>query len=197
MPNLSQGPVLLGARWVVGNVDGRHVLYENGEVVFENDRLMFVGHGYSGKVARQINYGNALIGPGFIGLNALSDLDPTILSFDNQPGWAKGSVWPESYMKTGPQEMYTPKELAVQKRYAFSRLIHNGITTALPIASLFEREWGETWDEFETAAKTAVELGLTGVLISCLKSYSETTSVNTLRANSFLFLLGRSFQLGN
>jgi cytosine/adenosine deaminase-related metal-dependent hydrolase len=56
--------------------------------------------------------------------------------------------------------MYSPEELAFQKRYAFAQLLLNGITTALPIASLFYREWGETTAEFSAAATAARELGL-------------------------------------
>ena len=56
--------------------------------------------------------------------------------------------------------MYSREELAFQKRYAFATLIRNGITTALPIASLFYRAWGETLDEFAAAADAAAELGL-------------------------------------
>jgi cytosine/adenosine deaminase-related metal-dependent hydrolase len=154
------GPVLMTARWVVGHEGGRHVLYEDGEVVFADGRIAFVGHGFPGEVARRVECGHALIGPGFIDLDALSDLDTTVLGFDNQPAWRKGRVWPEDYMAAGPREMYTPEELAWQKRYAFTRLIRNGVTTALPIASLFYREWGETRDEFEAAAQVAEELGL-------------------------------------
>lgn len=156
----ANGPIVMTARWVVGHKSGRHVLYENGEVVFEHDRVTFVGHGYAGEAARRIDCGNALIGPGFVDLDALSDLDTTVLGFDNQPAWRKGRVWPETYMQAGPVEMYSPEELAAQKRYAFTRLIRNGITTALPIASLFYREWGETRDEFASAADAAEELGL-------------------------------------
>jgi cytosine/adenosine deaminase-related metal-dependent hydrolase len=129
-------------------------------VVFDRDRIVFVGHGYGGEVAHRVDCGEALIGPGFIDLDALSDLDTTILAFDNQPAWRKGRVWPKSYMERGPYEMYTPEELAFQKRYAFAQLIRNGITTALPIASLFYRAWGETTAEFESAAESAAELGL-------------------------------------
>ena len=154
------GPVLMTAAWVVGHENGSHVLLPRGEVVFENGAIVFVGHGYKGEVAQRIDCGDALIGPGFIDLDALSDLDTTVLGFDNQPAWKKGRVWPETYMKAGPREMYSPEDLRWQKRYAFTRLIRNGITTALPIASLFYREWGETWDEFEGAAETARELGL-------------------------------------
>lgn len=156
----ADGPVLLTARWVVGNDGGQHRLLRNGEVVFDRDRITFVGFGYAGPVRRRIDYGNALIGPGFVDLDALSDLDTTILGFDNQPAWKKGRVWPESYLRTGPFEMYSPEELAFQKHYAFSLLLRNGITTALPIASLFYREWGETWDEFAAAADAAEQLGL-------------------------------------
>jgi cytosine/adenosine deaminase-related metal-dependent hydrolase len=158
------GPVLLTARWVVGHENGRHRLLERGEIVFERDRIVFVGFNYTGAVARRIDYGNALIGPGFVDLDALSDLDTTILGFDNQPAWRKGRVWPESYLRSGPYEMYSPDELAFQKRHAFAQLIRNGITTALPIASLFYREWGETWDEFAAAADAAEALGLRAYL---------------------------------
>lgn len=154
------GPVLMTARWVVGHAEGTHILLEDGEVVWEGDRIVFVGHGYPGEVAQRVDCGNALIGPGFIDLDALSDLDTTVLAFDNQPAWRKGRVWPETYMRAGPCEMYSAEELAWQKRYAFARLIRNGITTALPIASLFYRAWGETWDEFAAAADAAEELGL-------------------------------------
>jgi len=155
-----KGAVLLTADWVVGHEDGAHVLLPKGEVVFEDGAITFVGHGFKGEVARRIDCGPALIGPGFIDLDALSDLDTTVLGFDNQPAWKKGRVWPESYMAAGPREMYSPEDLRWQKRYAFTRLIRNGITTALPIASLFYREWGETWDEFAGAAEAAEELGL-------------------------------------
>lgn len=152
-------PILLTARWVIGHRDGRHVIYENGVVVMAGDRLIHVGRGFDGEVAERIDYGQAVISPGFIDLDALSDLDTTILGYDNGPAWEKGRVWPESYVARGPYEMYSPEELAFQKRHAFAHLIRNGITTALPIASLFYREWGETVAEFDAAAAAAADLG--------------------------------------
>ncbi|NIX78318.1 amidohydrolase family protein [Microvirga terricola] len=154
------GPVLMSSRWVIGHLDGRHRIFEDGEVVFDRDRILFVGHRYPGEVAHRISYGDAIISPGFIDLDALSDLDTTILAFDNQPSWRKGRIWPKTYMDRGPYEMYTPEELVFQKRYAFAQLIRNGITTALPIASLFYREWGETEHEFDGAAEIAESFGL-------------------------------------
>lgn len=157
---MMRGRTLLTARWVVGHRDGRHCVYRNGEVVIQADRVVFVGHGFDGTVEKRIDYGNALIGPGLIDLDALADLDTTVLGYDNQPAWKKGRIWPQTYIDSGPFEMYSDEELAFQKRYAFSRLIRGGITTALPIASLFYREWGETVAEFEAAVEAARDLGL-------------------------------------
>ncbi|MFD1793928.1 amidohydrolase family protein [Ochrobactrum teleogrylli] len=154
------GRTLITACWVVGHKDGGHTLLRNGEVVFEHGEIVFVGHGFTGELARRIDFGNALISPGLIDLDALSDLDTTILGIDNHPGWAKGRVWPRSYIEAGPYEMYSQDELAFQKRFAFGQLLLNGITTAAPIASLFYREWGETVAEFDAAAEAAGELGL-------------------------------------
>ncbi|MDX0445294.1 amidohydrolase family protein [Sinorhizobium medicae] len=155
-----EGRTLITASWVVGHKDGRHRLLRNGEVVFENGEILFVGYRFPGETARRIDFGDALISPGLIDLDALSDLDTTILGIDNHPGWAKGRVWPRSYVEAGPYEMYTQEELAFQKRFAFAQLLLNGITTAAPIASLFYREWGETVAEFDAAAEAAGELGL-------------------------------------
>lgn len=160
VPPRPAGRVLMTASWAVGHENGRHVLLERGEVVFENGEIVFVGHNFPGEVARRVDCGHALLGPGFVDLDALADLDTTILAFDNQPAWRKGRVWPRSYLEAGPREMYSREQLAFQKRHAFATLIRNGITTALPISSLFYRAWGETPDEFANAAEAAAALGL-------------------------------------
>ncbi|WP_054008851.1 amidohydrolase family protein [Cypionkella psychrotolerans] len=154
------GRTALSADWVLGHAGGGHCLIPNGEVVFEAGRILHVGQRFEGETARRIPLGRALVSPGLIDLDALSDLDTTILAIDHNPGWAKGRVWPRSYIERGPYEMYSPEELAFQKRYAFAQLLLNGITTAAPIASLFYREWAETTAEFTAAAEAAGELGL-------------------------------------
>ncbi|QPM91322.1 chlorohydrolase family protein [Pseudooceanicola algae] len=174
---------LLTARWVIGHREGRHVVHENGVVVIQGDAILHVGGDFEGDVDRRIDYGQAVISPGFIDLDALSDLDTTILGYDNGPAWKKGRVWPESYIARGPYEMYAPDELAFQKRHAFAQLIRNGITTALPIASLFYREWGETIAEFDAAAAAAEDLGLRVYLGPAYRSGGQVTDeAGTIRA---------------
>lgn len=156
----AKGRTALSARWIVAHQDGQHRLLRDGEIVIEDGAVLHVGRRFDGEVARRVDFGEALISPGFIDLDALSDLDTTLLGVDNQPAWAKGRVWPRSYVARGPYEMYSPEELAFQKKFAFAQLLMNGITTALPIASLFYREWGETRAEFDAAAQAAIDLGL-------------------------------------
>ena len=43
-----EGRTLLTASWVVGHKDGGHTLLRNGEVVFENGEILFVGHRFQG-----------------------------------------------------------------------------------------------------------------------------------------------------
>ena len=154
------GRTALKARWIVACDDRGHRLLRDGEIVIEGADILYVGPAFPGEVARRIDLGEMLVSPGFVDLDALSDLDTTLLSVDYGPGWATGRVWPQSYVDRGPYEMYDPGELVFQKRFAFAQLLRNGITTALPIASLFYRAWAETVAEFEAAADIAGEMGL-------------------------------------
>ena len=151
---------LISARWVIGSDGISHHLLENGEVVYEGNRIVFSGHGYSDPVDEIIDAGNAVVGPGFIDLDALFDLDSTVLGFDNHPGWQKGRVWASDYVAKGPRDVYTEDEEAFQHEYAMAQLLLNGITTALPIRSILYREWAETYEENARAVETAGRLGI-------------------------------------
>jgi len=151
-------------RFVVGFDGTDHCLIENGEVVYEGNTILHVGPGYEGPVAQRIDAGNAVIGPGFIDLDALADLDTTVLCIDSTPHWAKGRIWPRAYLEAGPRETYSAEEETFKMRYAFAQLIRNGITTAAPITSLLYREWAETYEEFAAVAEVAGALGIRAYL---------------------------------
>jgi cytosine/adenosine deaminase-related metal-dependent hydrolase len=155
------------ARHVIGYDGAGHRSLRDAEVVYRGDSIIFVGRGYGGPVDQEIDGGNAILGPGFIDLNALSDLDTTVLAFDNQPDWTKGRVWPADYLASGPVEMYSTEEQTFKMKYAFVQLIRNGITTALPITSMFYREWAETYEEFARSADSAAEVGIRAYLGPC------------------------------
>lgn len=150
----------ISGQWVVGSDGSRHSLMEDACVVFSGNRIEFVGRNYAGEVDREIDAGQALIAPGFVDLDALFDLDTTVLGFDNQPGWQKGRIWADDYVASGPTEAYSLEEEAFQHRYAMAQLLLGGITTALPIRSLLYREWAETYAEHAQAATDAAQLGI-------------------------------------
>ncbi|MBU3737505.1 MAG: amidohydrolase family protein [Rhodoferax sp.] len=161
---------LLTAEWVLG-FDGRgHVLWRNGEVVFSGKHIEFVGRGFSGTVDCRRDFGRALISPGLIDLDALGDLDSGVLTVDNGNRLDMGRLWSEDYLRQGPIEAYTPQEEQFKYRHAFTQLIRNGITTALPITSMYYRAWAERYDEFEGVARTAGTLGLRVYLSPCYMS---------------------------
>lgn len=160
----------LTADWVVGFDKGDHALIPRGEVVFSGQTIEFVGRDFPGKVDRRIDYGRAMIGPGFIDLDALGDLDTEVLTLDNGPWRNLGRIWTEDALQRGPKEAYTPEEELFKYRYAFTQLIRGGITTALPITSMLYRAWAESYDEMAGVAAIADEIGIRAYLGPCYMS---------------------------
>ena len=58
------------ARYVIGHNGREHQILENGEVVFENDTIIFTGFNYPEKTDASVDVGNAVVGPGFVDLDA-------------------------------------------------------------------------------------------------------------------------------
>ncbi len=152
--------IKVSARFIIGFQDQDHVVYENGELVYENDQVIFIGHNYPGACDQHIQAGNAIVSPGFVDLNALADIDTTVMNYDQPTHLGSGMGWAESYLKAGPRETASPEEETFKYRYALTQLVFNGITTALPVTSLIYKKWAETKSEFERVAQIATELGL-------------------------------------
>jgi len=147
----------ISAEFVIGFQKEDHVIYKDGEVVFENDQILFVGHEYPELVDRMIDAGHAIVGPGFIDLDALVDIDHGILDVAVPKN-------PDDRFQVNQQfrsvDAFDRKFWQVKQRLSIAQLIMNGITTAMPIAGDFFRGWAETYDEFVDFADIAAELGL-------------------------------------
>ena len=142
---LPAGPVHLRARWVLGHADGRHQLLPRRRGGVRPRPIVFVGRDFPGEVAERHDLGNAILTPGLIDLDALSDLDTTILAYDNHPAWKTGRVWPQSYMERGPYEMYSdgrarlPETLCVPG--AAAQRHHHGTADRVTILSCLGRDF--------------------------------------------------------
>ncbi len=150
----------LKGRYVIGFDGNDHVILENAEVVYENDTIIYVGKNYPNEVGEVIDTGNAIISPGFIDLNALGDIDHDILHLEAATSRTKNLLWSKRYVEEGYHEVMDEEEEAFKSLYAYSQLILHGITTAMPITSVFYKKWAETYEELAAAANHAGKLGL-------------------------------------
>jgi cytosine/adenosine deaminase-related metal-dependent hydrolase len=166
------------ARFVIGYLAGDHVVYRDAEVVYDADRIVFVGHDYPGQVDRTVEAGDAIVSPGFIDLNALADIDHGILDTWPAPELMTSHVWSEDYFLNRRHEVFTPEDERFQRRYALVQLLLNGTTTAMPIAAETYREWCETEEQLADVVDIAGQLGLRMYL-----GPSYRSGINIMRAD--------------
>ncbi len=147
-------------KYVIGFKDKDHVIYEDGEIVFEGNEIIYVGHHYKGEVDDTYEAGNAVISPGFIDLDALGDIDHALIDSEIPIDKKHHFSWSEDYFQEDRKEWMSVEEEAFKSLYAYSQLIMNGITTAMPITSVNYKKCGETYEEIVAAAHHAGQLGL-------------------------------------
>jgi cytosine/adenosine deaminase-related metal-dependent hydrolase len=150
----------LTARFVIGYDGGDHVVYRDGELVYEADRVLHVGHGFAGSVDRTIDFGDAIVSPGFIDLDALADIDHGVIDTFQSPELSKGLQWSEDYFLHRRHDVFSREDEAFQRRYALAQLLLNGITTAMPIGAETHKGWAETFEQWADVAEAAGDLGI-------------------------------------
>jgi 8-oxoguanine deaminase len=151
---------LVKAAFVIAYENGDHVVIRNGEVAYKGASIVFVGKGFPGTPDKVIDAGDAILGPGFIDLDALADIDHALIDSWHGPDTATGLEWSEDYFLNRRRDFFTPEERDFRHEFAFTQLIRNGITTAMPIGGEMHNEWCETYDEWTAAAGIAARLGL-------------------------------------
>ena len=149
----------ISGRFVIGYDGADHVVYRDGEVVYEHDRVVFVGHRFEGRVDAEIAAGDAIVSPGLIDLDALADIDHAIIDTWQPPELARGLTWSEEYFRNRRHDVFGREDEAFQRRYALAQLLLNGITTAMPIAAETHKGWAETYEQFSDVVDAAGELG--------------------------------------
>lgn len=154
----------ISARHVLGFNGTEHTLIEDGEVVFDGDSIVFVGRGYEGPVDEEHEYGESLVMPGLIDLDALADIDHLILDSWPAAGIAPGHLWSDDYFARRRRDVFTRSERATVREFALAQLALHGITTYMPIASEIHSSWAEGFDELADMAETSRRIGLRGYL---------------------------------
>ncbi|WP_415855059.1 chlorohydrolase family protein [Sinomonas sp. G460-2] len=152
------------AEFVLGHRDGRHILFRDGDVVYEGDRIVYVGQGYSGPVDEWFRLGRSLITPGLIDLDALADIDHLLIDSWSSPERSAGLQWSEDYFDTRRADVFSPEQRQLVRKYALVQLALHGITTYMPIAAETHSAWAESFDELVGMSESSASIGLRSYL---------------------------------
>ena len=188
-------PIKATARYVLGHNNGQHVLLEDACVVYSGDTIEYVGHNYTGPVDEELNLGDALLMPGLIDLDALTDIDHLILDSWAGPEQAKGHQWSEDYFRNARADVFTAEERQQIREYALIQLVLHGITTYMPIASEVHSEWAESFEELVGMAESSRRLGLRGYLGPAYRSGVNVVLKNGQRSVMFDVDRGRELDV--
>lgn len=166
------------ADYVLAHVGGHHTMLRQGQVVYEDDRIIYVGQSYDGPLDESYEMGASLITPGLIDLDALADIDHLILDSWVSDERSAGLQWSEEYFETGRRDVFTAEERQLIREYALVQLALHGITTYMPIGAETHSAWAEGYDEMVGMGETSRRIGLRGYLGPAYRS-----GVNIVRSN--------------
>lgn len=159
------GTSSVSARYLLAHEAGQHVLIEHGTVVHDGGVVTYAGPSADAPSCdAHTDLGDALIMPGLIDLDALSDIDHLTLDSWAAPELARGQQWSEEYFRSGRADVFTQQERQDVRQYALIQLALHGITTYMPIASEVHSSWAESFEELKEMAKASRRLGLRAYL---------------------------------
>lgn len=159
-------PTGIRASYVVGFDEDQqdHVLYRDGEVVFDGDRVVHAGPaGYAGEVDAWVDASGCLAGPGLIDMHALMDvgIHPLMLDQKRAPGMIRPRDWVFDPERT---PAFTPDEVRDGATYTMTSMLRSGVTTFCGITAMVFKRWHDPDWEPDVYARTAGELGLRAYL---------------------------------
>ena len=134
--------------WLVAHANGHHTLWRNAELVYEGNKVLFVGERFEGQVDKEIDARDKLVAPGFIDTHVhsghrashrlISDIGRG--DYFGQP-FLEISVAKEGTRVGGdpryarPDDRSAADDLALNARFTVAELLRNGITTFVEFGS--------------------------------------------------------------
>jgi 5-methylthioadenosine/S-adenosylhomocysteine deaminase len=138
----------ISATWLVGHDKGRHTLIRDGELIFEGNKILHVGKGFTGHVDKTIDAKGKLVAPGFIDTHVHSGhrASHRLITDTGRPMYYGQPFLEISVPKEGKVVKGDPRylkhgdagsEAAFQLNALFTvaELIRNGVTTFIEYGS--------------------------------------------------------------
>jgi 5-methylthioadenosine/S-adenosylhomocysteine deaminase len=123
---------LVQGGWVVGFAEGSHVLIPGGVVVYEGDRIVFVGRRYEGRVDQVIDARDKLVSPGLINCHVHASVDTQIMYLEAGRRDFFGSIGLSAAPGRGrraAEPVLTEAELRDSATFAVAQVVRSGATT--------------------------------------------------------------------
>ncbi|MCQ9388136.1 chlorohydrolase family protein [Brevibacterium sp. 50QC2O2] len=140
-----------------------HVILADAELVYRGEEIVYVGQSWDGEADEEIDASTSLVMPGFIDLDALTDIDHCLLDSWADRSTSGGYNWSPDYA-AAPHGVFTQEERATVREFAIAQLARHGVTTFMPIASEVHSDWAETYQDFVDVAEISQRIGLRGYL---------------------------------
>lgn len=130
---------LIQGGWVVGFDGGSHQLIQNGTVVFEDDRLLHVGHRFEGAVDRTIDAGGKLISPGLINCHlhaAVNASQTTLIADDGKLDYFGSNFIGYAFPRIDALPPGRLSDPALAATYGIWSAVRGGATTILDVGGM-------------------------------------------------------------
>ena len=152
---------LIKGSWVVGYKEARHRLINDGQVAYQDDKIIYVGKNYPDKPDKIIEAKGKLVSPGLINIHAVTSICITHFRID---GIKKAGTTPNKQglieRINDPVHHLEGKDLETSAYFSIVELLKGGSTTTAEITAFGTSGFQPPIEQPETFVKVSEELGL-------------------------------------
>jgi cytosine/adenosine deaminase-related metal-dependent hydrolase len=156
-------------RYVIG-FDAGHKIIPGGEVVYSDDKILYVGRNFQEPVDRTIDATGCLVSPGFVNLHCTTNVDVQLFRIDiDNPGFQKTRAWVEG---AGP-EVLDEAQTEASVRFSVAGIIKGGATTMGAITTMAPKRFEDPRYESALLAQVAGEMGVRAYVAHQMRSVTS------------------------
>jgi 5-methylthioadenosine/S-adenosylhomocysteine deaminase len=129
---------LIQGGWVVAYNGTEHEVYDNGTVVYEDDRIVHAGAAYAGPVDRRIEAAGKLISPGFINthVHPSSNAGDYLLNDASKSDYLTANYMAYAAPQKGKMPPLSSEAIAAIRRFVLLHALKQGSTTIIDVGGV-------------------------------------------------------------
>ncbi len=160
---------LIRGGYVVGYDESinSHVIYNDGELVYEGNRVLFVGRDYDQPVDEVVDARDCLVTPGFVNAHSCMDISTFQFFFDiereRKRGY-RGETRKRDLFSGDKDHVFGPEEIRDGALLSFLNMVRGGTTTMAGITSYPFKAYNDPTWEPEIYMEAAITSGIRAYL---------------------------------